>query len=150
MVPYGCIPGEATYGEQKTTTRLNRFCSGCNWKKITYKNINIENMETPITYSGVVAHMVERSLCMREVQGSIPCSSSAFAFWLTVCLTLRCFADSMSHVAACMPYGHTCSKRWSERLERNRFSSVAKAWLTFCLLTLHAMYCMAAQPQQYH
>ena len=29
---------------------------------------------------GDVAHMVERSLCMREVQGSIPCISITFVF----------------------------------------------------------------------
>ena len=33
---------------------------------------------------GDVAHMVERSLCMREVQGSIPCISNVLIFGLNV------------------------------------------------------------------
>ena len=38
---------------------------------------------------GDVAHMVERSLCMREVQGSIPCISKLVCFTLPICQAAR-------------------------------------------------------------
>ena len=46
---------------------------GCNVFRFQY---NVSRNGGVVINCGVVAHMVERSLCMREVQGSIPCSST--------------------------------------------------------------------------